>query len=102
MWRARASCDSRSLQRRGGFDSGMWTQAHRTTYRQSGTDPPSDLIDLQWERLGAVDPGTEGRRAAAQDGYARGDKHDLLSAANRLSLAISAARAARFRRARRS
>jgi transposase len=41
---------------------------------------------------GAADPGGETRRTAAQDGDARGDERDLLSPADRLSLAVSAAR----------
>jgi len=34
----------------------MWTQAHRETYKQSGTGLPSDLTDAQWERLQALIP----------------------------------------------
>src|ERR1700719_628121 len=34
----------------------MWTQAHRTTYKQSGTALPSDLSDAQWERLEPLIP----------------------------------------------
>ena len=34
----------------------MWTQAHRATYKQSGTALPSDLTDAQWERLEPLIP----------------------------------------------
>src|ERR1700690_1194964 len=34
----------------------MWTQAHRATYKQSGTALPSDLSDAQWERLEPLIP----------------------------------------------
>ena len=34
----------------------MWTQAHRATYKQSGTALPSDLRDAQWERLEPLIP----------------------------------------------
>jgi Transposase DDE domain len=70
----------------------MWTQANRGTYKQSGMALPSDLTDAQRGASGAADPGGEGRRAAAQDGHARGDERDLLSPADGLSLAVSAAR----------
>jgi hypothetical protein len=57
----------------------MWTQAHRATYRQSGAALPSDLTDGAVGASGAVDPGREVRGAAAHDGQARGDEHNLLS-----------------------
>jgi hypothetical protein len=44
------------------------------------------------EAFEAVDAGREARRAAAQDGYARGDACDLLSSAHGLPVAVSAAR----------
>ena len=34
----------------------MWIQAHRRTYKQSGTALPSDLTDAQWERLEPLIP----------------------------------------------
>jgi transposase len=34
----------------------MWTQAHRETYKQSGAGLPSDLTDVQWERLEPLIP----------------------------------------------
>ena len=34
----------------------MWTQAHRETYKQSGTALPSDLTEAQWERLEPLIP----------------------------------------------
>ena len=44
----------------------MWTQAHRATYKQSGTALPSDLSDAQWERLepliSAAKPGGRPRK----------------------------------------
>jgi hypothetical protein len=50
------------------------------------------LTDAQCGAFGAADPGSQARRPASQDGYARGDEHDLLSPAHGLSLAVSAAR----------
>src|SRR5580704_13695593 len=70
----------------------MWTQAHREDHKQSGPGLPSDLTDAQWAASGAVDPGGEARRPAAQDRYARGDECDLLSFAHGLPVAVSAAR----------
>src|SRR5258708_29567590 len=34
----------------------MWTQAHRATYKQSGTALPSDTSDALWERLEPLIP----------------------------------------------
>src|SRR5471030_2002967 len=34
----------------------MWTNEHRTTYRQSGRGFPSDLTDGEWARLGPLTP----------------------------------------------
>src|ERR1700678_2889900 len=45
----------------------MWTQAHREDHKQSGPGLPSDLTDAQGAASGAVDPGGEARRPAAQD-----------------------------------
>ena len=41
---------------------------------------------------GASDPAGRSGRASAQDRHARGDERDLLSASDRLSVALSAAR----------
>jgi len=41
---------------------------------------------------GAVDSAGEARRTAAQDRYALGDERDLLSSADRLPVAVFAAR----------
>jgi putative transposase of IS4/5 family DUF4096 len=70
----------------------MWTQAHRATYKQSGTAVPSDLSDAQWERLEPLIP------AAKRGGRPR--KTDMRAAMNAifyppahgLSVAVSAAR----------
>ena len=43
----------------------MWTQAHRATYKQSGTALPSDLTDAQWECLAPLIPAAKSGRAAA-------------------------------------
>jgi transposase len=44
----------------------MWTNEHRTTYRQSGRGFPSDLTDGEWARLGPLippaDPGGRPRK----------------------------------------
>ena len=37
----------------------MWTQAHRATYKQSGTALPSDLTDVEWARLEPLIPAAE-------------------------------------------
>ena len=34
----------------------MWRQAHRETYKESGRGLPSDLTDVQWERLEPLIP----------------------------------------------
>jgi transposase len=34
----------------------MWTDADRSTYRQVGTRLPSDLTDLEWDRLAPLIP----------------------------------------------
>jgi|SRR5580658_117576 putative transposase len=34
----------------------MWTQAHRAKYRQTGARIPSDLTDMEWERLAPLIP----------------------------------------------
>ena len=52
----------------------MWTQAHRETYKQSGRGLPSDLTDVQWERLEPLIP------AAKPGGRAR--KTDMRAAMN--------------------
>src|SRR5258708_8021335 len=52
----------------------MWTQAHRATYKQSGTALPSDLSDAQWERLEPLIP------AASPGGRPR--KTDMRAAMN--------------------
>src|ERR1700683_2016144 len=52
----------------------MWRQAHRETYKQSGRGLPSDLTDVQWERLEPLIP------AETPSGRAR--KTDMLSAMN--------------------
>jgi hypothetical protein len=70
----------------------MWTQAHRATYKQSGRGLPSDFDRRAVGGFGAADPRGQARRAAAQDGYARGDERDLLSPAHRLPVAVSAVR----------
>src|SRR5271156_6314662 len=70
----------------------MWTQAHRATYKQSGTALPSDLTDAQWERLKPLIPAAKSGGRAAQDRYARSDECDLLSSAHRLPVAVCAAR----------
>jgi putative transposase len=46
----------------------MWTQAHRATYKQSGTALPSDLTEAQWERLKPLIPAAKsGGRARKTD-----------------------------------
>src|ERR1700684_2100168 len=52
----------------------MWRQAHRETYKQSGRGLPSDLTDVQWERLEPLIP------AAKPGGRAR--KTDMRAAMN--------------------
>src|ERR1700688_4486793 len=52
----------------------MWTQAHRATYKQSGTALPSDLTDAQWQCLEPLIP------AAKPGGRPR--KTDMRSAMN--------------------
>ena len=52
----------------------MWTQAHRATYRQSGTAFPSDLTDAQWQCLEPLIP------AAKSGGRPR--KTDMRAAMN--------------------
>ena len=52
----------------------MWTQAHRATYRQSGTALPSDLTDAQWQCLEPLIP------AAKSGGRPR--KTDMRAAMN--------------------
>src|ERR1700733_15883836 len=52
----------------------MWTQAHRATYKQSGTAVPSDLSDAQGERLEPLIP------AAKRGGRPR--KTDMRAAMN--------------------
>jgi transposase len=52
----------------------MWTQAHRATYKQSGTALPSDLTDAQWQCLEPLIP------AAKSGGRPR--KTDMRAAMN--------------------
>jgi len=52
----------------------MWTEADRSTYRQAGDRPPSDLSDGEWERLAPLIP------AAKPGGRPR--KTDMRSAMN--------------------
>jgi putative transposase len=35
---------------------GMWTEAHRATYRREGSGFPSNLTDAEWERLAGLIP----------------------------------------------
>src|SRR6202046_5307135 len=70
----------------------MWTRPHREPYKQSGAGLPSDLTDAQWERLEPLIPAAKSGWRPRKDGYARGDERDLLSPADGLSLAVSAAR----------
>ena len=78
----------------------MWTQAHRATYKQSGTALPSDLTDAQWERLEPLIP------AAKPGGRPR--KTEMRAAMNAIFYLLRTGcpwrylRAARFLRARRS
>jgi Putative transposase of IS4/5 family (DUF4096) len=70
----------------------MWTQAHRATYRQSGTALPSDLTDAQWERLEPLIPAAKsGRRPRTTDMRAAMNAIFYLLRTG-LSLAVSAAR----------
>jgi transposase len=52
----------------------MWTDADRRTYRQVGNRLPSDLTDLEWERLASL-------ISAAKPG-GRPRKTDMRSAMN--------------------
>src|ERR1700722_19509049 len=52
----------------------MWTQAQREIYKQSGAGLPSDLTDVQWERLEPLIP------AAKPGGRPR--KTDMRAATN--------------------
>ena len=70
----------------------MWTDADRSRYRQAGNGLPSDLSDPEWDRLAPSDSGGEAGRTAAPDRHALGDERDLLSPANRLPVAVFAAR----------
>ena len=59
----------------------MWTQAHRGDLQTVGDGRSQQSDRCSVGASGAADPGGEGRRAAAQDGHARGDERDLLSPA---------------------
>ena len=65
---------------------------HRKMHSSLGERLPSDLTDAQWARLEPLIPAAKSGRTSAQDRHARGDERDLLSAADRLSLALSAPR----------
>ena len=73
----------------------MWTDADRSRYRQAGDYLPSDWSDAEWDRFGTSDSAGEARRTAAPDRHALGDERDLRSSANRLPVALFAARSSR-------
>ena len=70
----------------------MWTRQHRIIHRQSGERLPSDLTDAQWAHLEPlIPPADPGGRPRKTDMRAAMNAH-LLSASDRLSVALSAAR----------
>ena len=55
----------------------MWTQAHKGDLQAVGGGRSERFDRGAVGAFGAADPGGEVGRAAAQDGYARGDERDL-------------------------
>ena len=72
-------------------NSGVDEEQRRISPRQ-GNGYPSDLGDVKWTQLAPLIPPALPRRATAQDRHAGGDERLFIFAADRLSLALCAAR----------
>jgi len=68
----------------------MWTEIIRRKYERGGQRYASDLTDAEWALIEPHMPAAQASGPAARDRAARGARRDLVSCADRLSVADAA------------